>query len=183
MVEGKDKAIMEKRRGATAFAFRLIRCLRGTSGIEMTLVLPLLFLLLGGVIEFGRALYHHHILETSMRNATRYLARVPATGQNPSDACASTAGSAANTARNLTLYGSVDGSGTALVPYLTSADMDKICISGPTMVTVTVSGGTIEVPVIGMSIRATYENLGFLGLIGLDSIEIAARHEERLIGE
>jgi hypothetical protein len=53
------------------------RC--GNSGVEFALLLPLLMLLLFGAIEIGRALHDYHVINETVRDAARYLSRVPAT--------------------------------------------------------------------------------------------------------
>ena len=58
---------------------RFLRDLRGNAGAEFALVLPILMLLLFGAIEIGRALHDFHVINESVRDAGRYLSRVPAT--------------------------------------------------------------------------------------------------------
>lgn len=145
----------------------------GAAIVEFTLVLPLLLSLLAGVSEFGRALYHHHVVEMALRNATRYLSRVP-------DPAAEAA-----TARNLAAYGTPDGSGSPLVPYWTGGG---ITIEGPTPQTVTYTDEdgnpvTFDVPVIRLSATVAYQDLGFLSLILSDPLILRAEHEEVHIGE
>lgn len=49
----------------------------GNAGAEFALVLPLLMLLLFGGIEIGRALHDFHVVNETVRDAGRYLSRVP----------------------------------------------------------------------------------------------------------
>ncbi len=154
---------------------RMRRC-DGAAIVEFTLMLPLLFSLLAGVSEFGRALYHHHVIEMALRNATRYLSRVP-------DPAAE-----ADTARNLAAYGTPDASGSPLVSYWTSDTYGTITIEGPTMRTVTYtdSGGnpvSFEMPVIRMEAAVPYEDLGFLSLILSNPLQLIAEHEEVHFGD
>ena len=44
---------------------------RGASALEMAIMLPLLFLMVFGIIEFGRAIMVHQVLVNSAREATR----------------------------------------------------------------------------------------------------------------
>lgn len=49
------------------------RCLgeRGAAAVEMAIVLPLLLLLLGGIVDFGRAYYTKNILTNAAREGAR----------------------------------------------------------------------------------------------------------------
>lgn len=49
---------------------------RGAAAVEMAIVLPLLLLLVGGIIDFGRAFYY----QVSISNAAREGARMKAIG-------------------------------------------------------------------------------------------------------
>jgi len=50
---------------------------RGQSLVEMALVLPLLFLLVAGIIDFGRAFNNHIIIINAAREGARYGSRYP----------------------------------------------------------------------------------------------------------
>ncbi len=98
---------------------RRARC--GTAAVEFVLILPLLALMLYGTIDIGRLLFDYHAASKSVRDSTRYLARLDATalGLNPAT-CAINAGlPAALEARNLALTGSADGSSGFLLDYWT----------------------------------------------------------------
>ena len=51
----------------------------GASMVEFALALPIFVFLLLGVAEVGRAIQHYHIINKALRDATRYLGRVPVT--------------------------------------------------------------------------------------------------------
>lgn len=53
------------------------RARHGNAGVEFALLLPLLVLLLFGGIELGRALHDYHVVNETVRDAARYLSRVP----------------------------------------------------------------------------------------------------------
>lgn len=55
------------------------RSRHGNAGVEFALLLPLLMFLLFGAIEMGRALHDFHVVNETVRDAARYLSRVPAT--------------------------------------------------------------------------------------------------------
>lgn len=58
----------------------------GTAGAELALILPVLLLLLFGIMELGRLMHDYHVVSKGVRDATRYLTRVPVdcTGGVPS---------------------------------------------------------------------------------------------------
>jgi Flp pilus assembly protein TadG len=151
--------------------------------VEFTLVVPLLVILTLGLVEFGRALMHYHVVEKSMRDAARYLARVEAT-------CPSGAGSGSlvdatdeTEAKNLALYGfTVPGGETPLLPYWTN----------PATVTVNIqctdnSGGALRgpayIPIVRVSAAVPYQDLGMLAMLGFGSVTFSVSHEELNIGE
>ena len=75
---------------------------RGAAVIEFALVLPLLVLLSLTVVELGRALYQYNALAKSVRDGVRYLSmQLPGTNVEQ--------------ARNLVVYGNLDGTGDPLV--------------------------------------------------------------------
>src|SRR5512143_2892217 len=84
----------------------------GAALVEFALILPLLLLLTMITTEFGRAIYQYNTIVKSLRGAARYLSV-----QTPGDANTLTA------ARNLVVYGNAAGTGTALVPALTTSNV------------------------------------------------------------
>lgn len=156
---------------------------RGSALVEFTLVLPLLLLLFGGFAEFGRALYHHHIIETSLRAAGRYLSKMPVVDQDASAPCTSASGSFAEQGRMVAITGTPDGSGTPLLPYWTTADLNSVCISPITRTLTDASGATFDVTVIRLRASVRFVDSGMLGLLGFTQrLTLEAYHEERHIG-
>lgn len=82
---------------------------RGTALIEFALVVPSILILMFTVIEFGRAMQRYNGAAKAARDAVRYLS-MHQQGTHKTEA------------RNLIVYGTVDGSGEPLDPDLT-ADM------------------------------------------------------------
>jgi Flp pilus assembly protein TadG len=70
----------------------------GAALIEFTIVAPLLLLVGLGIFEFGNVLYGHHLVNTGVHDAARYLARV----DDPTASAAS--------AKQLAVYGQIGGS-------------------------------------------------------------------------
>lgn len=161
----------------------LARCTRGTSFMEMALVMPLMMVMLGGVLEMGRALHHHHVLETSVRDATRYLSRVPDVGQPSETPCgAPGAGTAAETARQLAMYGTTLAGTPPLLVYWNDTQPQEVCIRTETRSLTDEAGETFDVTVVRMDVAVNYEDFGLLGLIGLDAMSLRAAHEEIHVG-
>ena len=78
--------------------------------MEFALILPLLLMLTMITTEFGRAIYQYNTIVKSLRQATRYLSL-----QTPSTKITE--------AKNLVVFGNIAGTGLALVPGLTLAQV------------------------------------------------------------
>lgn len=52
--------------------------MQGAAAIEFVILLPLLLLILTGMVEFGRLMWHYDALAKATRDAARYLAEQPA---------------------------------------------------------------------------------------------------------
>lgn len=154
---------------------------RGTSLVELTIMLPMLVSLVLGIAEFGRALAHHHLMNKAMRDAARFLARVPVNCPAGSSTGSVTDTADVTTAKNLALNGAPSG-GTPRLSYWTS----------PASITVQVdcfdnSAGTYrgrsEIPLITVSASVTYQDLGMLGVLGFAPKTFSVRHQQVHIGE
>ena len=111
---------------------------KGTAIVEFALILPLLLLLTMITTEFGRAIYQYNTIVKSLRNATRYLSL-----QTPNTKITE--------AKNLVVFGNIAGTGTALVPGLTLAQ-----VATPTWQTIG-SGpliNTVKITVTGYTFRS-----------------------------
>lgn len=148
--------------------------------VEFALALPLLLLLLAGGYELGRAMWQHHLVDKGVRDATRFLTRVP----NPTDA-ASVA-----LARQLLMTGTLDAGAPTIVPEW-AAD--------PTLVQVAVqlktfdnsngdfrgpNGSTANITVVQLTATVKYTGVGLLSFIGLgNGLTYTITQEERHYGE
>jgi hypothetical protein len=100
---------------------RLARCTSGTATLEATIVLPVAISLMTGGIEFGNFYSTYGTAAKSVRDAARYLARVPtrdALGNLTGAICAG--GWGLTNATNLAIYGNLSGTGTPLIPTTTT---------------------------------------------------------------
>jgi Flp pilus assembly protein TadG len=90
---------------------RRFRDERGTQLVELAIVLPLLVVLFAATAEFGRYFYEYTTLAKAARAATRYLATsaVNATGDGK--------------AKNIVVFGNEAGTGSPLIPGLTTSNV------------------------------------------------------------
>ncbi len=161
---------------------RLIGAENGAALIEFTVLMPLLFALLAGFIEFGLAIQNHQLVQKSLRDSTRYLAQVPGfDATTPVDAtpCNAAPTGQALIAKNLAIYGNIGGTGTSKI---SGWGYDGICVIGPTSRSVTFNGVTTEVLVVQMTAQAPYNDVGFLSILGITGITLGGSHEQAYLG-
>ena len=160
----------------------MLRCLarfgferRGASLIEFTMVAPVLLILGLGTLEFGSALYAHHVVSTGVHDAARYLARL----DDPLAAAAS--------GKQLAVTGEVSGTAKRLSWWAAAnVSVSVANIANP------IDGGTGErtyrgpdpIKVVRVSTTAIYPGFGVLSFLGLGSaLTFSVYHEERAINE
>jgi Flp pilus assembly protein TadG len=170
---------MTRRPNIVDLVYRLRACAAGAALVEFTIVAPFLFVLGFGVVEFGRFMYQHQLVQTGVRDAARYLARIP----NPADVAQQT------NAKNLALTGQVTSGGTIRVYNWTAANINFVI----TPIANAIDPGTGASPyrgadpllVIEVTTNWTFaDTLGVHGFLGLGSgITVNVTHEERHIGE
>ncbi|HEX6285265.1 MAG TPA: TadE/TadG family type IV pilus assembly protein [Pyrinomonadaceae bacterium] len=86
----------------------------GLQLVEVTIVIPILLILFGATAEFGRYFYEYTTLAKAARGATRYLSVNPV-------------GSAAdNAAKNILVFGNPAGTGTPILPGLSTANVQIV---------------------------------------------------------
>tara|TARA_R110002073_G_scaffold119379_4_gene260594 strand:- start:765 stop:1232 length:468 start_codon:yes stop_codon:yes gene_type:complete len=110
---------------------------RGSVSVEMALLMIPLIVMTFGVAEFGRAIYQYNTLTKVVRDSVRVVSQ-----HDPSDVVNYPLFEAE--ARCLAVHGTIDCSGPALLPGLTTGMMQIISAPDPgtgiNMVTVTISG-------------------------------------------
>lgn len=98
---------------------------KGLAAVEFTIAIPFLLMLFIATAELGKLLYDYNTLTKSQRNGIRYLAAQASSGQ---------AGNAIDNntyisnAKNLVVYGTLDGSGTPLLPGFST---DNVSFNNP----------------------------------------------------
>ena len=116
---------------------------KGTAIVEFALILPLLLLLTMITTEFGRAIYQYNTIVKSLRNTTRYLSL-----QTPNTKITE--------AKNLVVFGNIAGTGPALVPGLTLAQ-----VATPTWQTFGSAPliNTVKITVTGYTFRSMFTSV------------------------
>jgi Flp pilus assembly protein TadG len=147
----------------------------GAAAIEFTLALPVLLLLGLGIFEFGSVLYGHHLVNTGLHDAARFLARLD-------DPLAS-----GTAAKELAVYGAIGGSSKRVAWWNTSdVSITLATISNPINPATgsRTYRGTDPLRIVRVSTTTTYPGLGFLNYLSLGSaLTFNLYHEERVIGE
>jgi len=141
---------------------------RGTSLVEFSIVLPLLFLLSAGIFEFGTLLYDFHLINTGIHDAARFLAHT----NDPA--------SSETAAAQLAVYGQVGGS-VKRVSWWKTTDIKF------TLTPVANANGAYRGPnpfyIVTVATTAKDPGVGFLNYLGLGgSITFTLQHEERVVG-
>ncbi len=188
--------------GTMQFIRRLSRSKSGTATVEFALFVFLILMpFLFGIFDIGRALEQHHVVTKSVRDAARYLARVP--GYDPATPfevnCAATgaiqgATTPAGDAKDLAMYGKI-APVSATSPLMAAWDAvndstayQTVCITGPippaTPVTVVIDGvtETLDINIVTVTAIVPYEDV-LLQAFGIGAITFNVSHEERYIGE
>ena len=165
-------------------AHRLKYLLADTQGAvlaEFAIMAPILVVLGLGAAEIGRAVQHHHTIEKSARDAARYLSRVPATCGGGISAANIT------TAKNLAWTGYATGT-TPLLPYWqnpgTTITVTVNCFANNTGTILNrVNSSSTSIPLITVSINVPYQDIGFLGMLGVTAFSMNGSHSQVSIGE
>ncbi len=145
---------------------RLARCSSGTASLEAVIILPVAISLMAGGVEFGRIYATASTADKSMRSAARYLARVPQI-----HIC----DWGLTNAQNLAVYGNLAGTGSALIPGWTTAN---VTLLQPSSCPAATSPVIIQ---LQASVPFTAVMLSAVGLS--NSFTFHVQHEERSIGE
>jgi hypothetical protein len=148
---------------------------RGVAAIEAGLSFPFIVALTAGLIELGAVFYNFELMQTGIRDAARYLARVtdPATAEGA--------------ARNLAVRGTVDSSGTLRVKWWQASHVQIAYKETPNPIDQTTGRRQFRGPdplvVVRVSTAVDYDGLGLVKAIGVGPFRISAAHEERHVGE
>jgi len=158
---------------------RLARCSSAAAAVEAALMMPLMISLMVGGTDFGRAFAVSSTADKSMRDAARYLARMPcdAAALGTCTSAAAVCGWGLTNAQNLAVYGKL----TVLpgdMPLIPGWSTSNITLTLPTDCT------SLPNPTV-IHLEATVPFTGImLSAVGLsNAITMHVHHEERWIGE
>jgi Flp pilus assembly protein TadG len=140
---------------------------------ELLIILPVFFALLLGLVEFSTVLLTKSKVEYALRDAARYRARCP----NWLTDCDARA-------KNIAVFGRVVvPSGTK--PRTKNWATSNVAVSSTSVpISYTVAGTTYTVPATRIRASSTYTYVGspFFSALGLPTISIVARHDDRYVG-
>jgi hypothetical protein len=145
----------------------------GSALVETTIMMPFLLILCAGVFSFGDLFYKRLLIETGVRDASRYLAR-----------CSIATECTQTKAQRIAVYGNPAGSGNERVD---GWEIGDVSVSYSDITNDDGSGnklyrGGATIKIVGVSTSFSYTGTGLLGFIGFSSIDISAAHEERVVG-
>jgi len=152
----------------------------GSVLVEATILTPFLVTLMFGLFEFSWYFHKQQLVESGVRDAARYLARVAQDSTPPTNPCTLTTpvNFEAN-AQNIAVTGVTSG-GTARVPGWTTGSVTISCAAFDN------SAGSYQGPstiyLITASTTFADPTLGYFGLLGLTARNLSASHTERSIG-
>lgn len=151
----------------------------GVALVEFSLLLPVLFFSIFGMIEYSRVIYQQHIADKGVKNAARYLARIVDDTDCALNGAEFTA--ARTNAVTLAQFGRFDSNGTPLLSNWTNAADVTITIDCE----LNTGGewrGEDDLPLITVSTAFNYDDLGLLGVLGQNGITVRASHQEIFVG-
>lgn len=145
--------------------------------IEATVLTPFLVTLLFGLFEFSWYFHKQQLVETGVRDAARYLARVAQDGTDPCGV--TTPVNFMAQAKNIAVTGVATG-GSARVPGWTTGAVTISC-SGFSNSTHTYDGAS-TIYIVTASTSFADPAFGYFGLLHLSTPNLSAAHAERSLG-
>jgi Flp pilus assembly protein TadG len=153
---------------------RFARDTNGTALIEGAVLIPLLFVLVFGVLEFSWVVGQRHMMMEGVRDAARYIAQ----SGNPNDATVQ------EYAKLLATTGEIDGKQSRISGWTVhnvnisySSVNNSVDGSGLSQLR---GGPVIQNVTVSTALQAP--SLGFFTILGLSPPTITAYHSERVIG-
>jgi Flp pilus assembly protein TadG len=152
----------------------------GSALVEGALFTPMLATLFLGVFEFSWFFYNQQLMETGVRDAARYMARIQLTGSN-TDPCSQTDADGTlfqTDAASIAVTGQTSG-GTARVSGWTTGNVTISCLASPTG---TYADGSTSMTIIYVTTSFPDPTFGFFPVLGLPAPSLTFTHQERYIG-
>lgn len=106
---------------------RFARDERGVQLVEVTIVLPIFLILFAATAEFGRYFYEYTTLAKAARAGARYASTNVVTGETDSDI------------QKIVVYGNLGGTGSPILPALSTTNVDIVREGGSATVPETVT--------------------------------------------
>jgi hypothetical protein len=155
---------------------RLVRCTSGTATLEAVIAIPVAISLMAGGVGFGLLYSAYGTAGKSMRDAVRYLARVPnsdADGLTSAYIC----GWGLNGAKNLAVFGKINPSDSDR-PLVPGWNPNSVTLQSPSC------NETLTSPII-IELRSAIPYTGLMfRVLGLSNTwTLNVRHQEVSIGE
>ena len=155
----------------------------GSALVEGAVLVPVLFALILGVLEFSYYFYQQHLVSTGVRDAARYLARVV----DPTDPAAQT------TAQNLAATGSPNGGSARRTKGFDPSEVTFIFTLVPNAPVGTPPirpyrrSSDPDLPdslrIVNVTGSFTWAPLGMWGFFGFGTKSVTVTHSERWIGQ
>jgi len=163
-------------------------CRRGIASLEFAMILPLIAVMLFGMIDIGRLLTDYHLVSKSVRDATRYLARVDAAAMTLTCASIDNGSAPVTEAKNLALTGKIDGvpAADALLKYWTDPASITVTPSCKDNSTATYAGfyaGVDNIPIVTVSATVSFPLLSAWVLDRGTTLTFTLQHQEIHIGQ
>ena len=146
----------------------------GTALIEGAILIPLLFILVLGVIEFSWMVGQRHVMIEGVRDAARYIAQ----SGNPNNETVQ------KSAKLLAISGETDGNESKISGWTThTVKISYTSVNNPVDATglSALRGGPVLQDVT-VSTALQVPSLGFFSILGLSPPTITVSHSERVIG-
>ena len=122
------------------------KVMRGLASVEFTILMSFVYIpLILGTVEIARVFYQYNTLTKSVRQSARYISLYSAT--SPSYATEK------DNALNLAVFGNIGGTGTPIVPGLTTAKITVVTTNEG-------SPGTVAIKLV--TVTATGYQLGYV---------------------
>ena len=158
---------------------------QGSALIEATVLIPVMLTVFLGVFEFSWYYFQQQVVETGIRDAARYMARIPITSTASSDPCTQVDGSDVSYksyAANIAATGNPLSGGTARAKGWSASDITITCGKSAALSSGTYADGAASMTIIEVKTHFTNPSLGFFAFLKLAAPAILISHKERYIG-
>jgi Flp pilus assembly protein TadG len=155
----------------------------GSALVEASVIMPLLVSLYFGVFDFSWYFYNQQLVETGVRDAARYMARIELTNGNTNPCAQTDSGGALYTtdAANIAVTAQTSG-GTARVTGWSPSNVSITCVASPSLSHGVYADGSASMTIIYATTNFADPSLGFFATLGLSTPSLSFTHQERFLG-